>query len=236
MALVYVPSAMAQDPLNVKAPPNTVLFTAQIIDPTATAMPQAPTVQEDINKESGWFFLGAWDRRGQLIRSGKGPNATEYCLGNLSLALRQLGSLNAAEYSGATAALSLLPTAGALIGSPTKELWIVYQLMPLAGILSVFLSLGGTMVPTDANAYNTKVSITYERQEAVKESSEKSDAQLFADSVEDRSRETRGGQYGRVWIGVGIQMVLVATILVALWYGQMGGVITWWCNVSLSWY
>ena len=86
---------------------------------------------------------------------------TDYCLGNLNIALRSLGAWNQAEYSGAAGALSLILTAGAPIGSPTKELWVTYKLMPLAGILSMLMSLGGTMVPTQAGAYNLKVSFTY---------------------------------------------------------------------------
>ena len=240
---------MAQNPANIKAPPNTVLFTPHAIIPTSTAVPEDPTVQEDINKESGWFYLSAWDQRGQLIRSGRGPNATEYCLGNLSLALRELGALNAAEYSGASAALSLLPTAGALIGSPAKELWVVYKLMPLSGVLSMFLSLGGTLVPENAGAYDPQASFTYgglmatdssspiQRDHTSSEPKEhtgnKNGAEAFAEKVRQRSEEEGGSNYNRVWFGVGIQCILVVVILIALWYGQMGGVITWWCNVSI---
>ena len=47
----------------------------------------------------------------------------------------------------------MLPTAGALIGTPVTELWVLYKLMPLAGIVSMVLSLGGNLVPTDINDY-----------------------------------------------------------------------------------
>ena len=139
------------------APPNTALFTPTAVPPNPTYVPGSGSIQDDVDHESGWFYMNAWDNRGKLIRQGSGSNATELCLGNLSLALYELGSLNAADYAGAAGALSLLPTAGALIGSPTKELWVVYKLMPLAGILSMFLSLGETMVPTQTGAYDPKV-------------------------------------------------------------------------------
>jgi len=174
-ALLSIPKVFAQDPLYNDAPPNTNIFTPTVIPPGATFTPQPPSLQVDIDHESGWFYIKSWMARGKLIRSGSGPNATEYCLGNLSLALSSLGSLNGAEYGGAAGALSLLPTAGALIGSPTKELWVVYKLMPLAGLLSMFLSLGGTMVPTQAGAYDPKVSFTYGGMIATPESRVKSD-------------------------------------------------------------
>ena len=193
--------------------------------------------------------MKAWDERGRKIRQGGGPNSTDFCLGNLSLALHELGVLNGAEYNGAAGALSLLPTAGALIGSPTKELWVVYKLMPLAGVLAMFLSLGGTMVPTQAGAYDPKVSFTYggmiattdllaekRRQQQMEDArtSILSSAETFARQVMRRADDDRGGQYRNVWIGVLIQAVLIATILIALWFGQIGGIITWWCDVSLS--
>ena len=154
-------AAHAQDPLYNDAPPNTNIFTPSAVPTGGVLPPQETNNTDDIDHESGWFYMSAWDDRGKAIRRGAGPLSTEYCLGNLSLALNTLGSLNAAEYSGEAGTLSLLPTAGALIGSPTKELWVVYKLMPLAGVLSMFLSLGGTMVPTQAGAYDPKVSFTY---------------------------------------------------------------------------
>ena len=67
----------------------------------------------DVQAESGNLDFSAWQNRGWLIRSGH--NNTE-CAGNLSLALQSLGTLNMTEYQGASGALSLLPTAGALFG------------------------------------------------------------------------------------------------------------------------
>jgi hypothetical protein len=79
----------------------------------------------------------------------------------LSWVIEALGALSAAEYNGAAGALSLLPTAGALIGALTKELWVVYKLMPLAGVLTMFLSLGGTITPSQAGDYDPKASFSY---------------------------------------------------------------------------
>ncbi|KAI4287940.1 MAG: hypothetical protein L6R35_002802 [Caloplaca aegaea] len=245
-AYSLLPVAAAQAAGIQNSNPNTVLFTPTALDPESTRVPDSGSIQDDIDRATGWFFMGAWNERGNLIRQASGPNSTAYCLGNLSVALHQLGTLNGAEYNGAAGALSLLPTAGALVGSPTKELWVVYKLMPLAGILSMFLSLGGTMVPTQAGAYDPKVSFTYggmiattsliaekRRQEELEDARTSliSPAEMFARRVQRRAEDDRGGIYRNVWIGIAIQAVLIATILIALWFGQMGGVITWWCDV-----
>ena len=249
LLLLPFPRAFAADPdpLYYAAPPNTDLFTPTIIPPGATFTPQPPTLQEDIDHESGWFYIKAWINRGNLIRSGTGPNATAYCLGNLSLAVGSLGNLNSADYSGAAGALSLLPTAGALIGSPTKELWVVFKLMPLAGVLSMFLSLGGTMVPTQAGAYDPKVSFTYggmiatteprkQKEPRVRNTGEGiediDDAKAFSMRVMERAQDDRGGSYSKVWVAVAIQGFLIFCIVLTLYYAQLGAVIVWWCEVS----
>lgn len=228
------------------APPNNNLFN--------TTQYTTDDVNNAVNEEAGWFYLLAWNRRGEQIRSGF--NNRE-CLGNLSIALSLVGNLNQAEYSGASGALSLLPTAGALIGSPSKELWIVYKLMPLAGVLSMFLSLGGTIAPSDAGDYDMSKGLRFggmmrslqvqdkdakDRKDARlnhgsqiprKElpQSTKSDEQKFADKVFHRAQDHRGNSYARAWIGVALQLFLLAAILTTMYFGQLGGVITWWCQV-----
>ena len=65
------------------------------------------------------------------------------CWGNSSYALGRISNLDAAEYSGAARALALLPTAGALIGAPAKDMWYICKLMSIAGIFTMLLGLGG---------------------------------------------------------------------------------------------
>ena len=168
-------------------------------------------------------------------------------MGNLSLALQGLGALSTAEFQGASGALSLLPTAGALIGTPTRELWLLYKLMPLAGILTMFLSLGGTIIPTQVGEYDQKTPLSYDGMMPTTNADEKRAlqdllepngfanlpaAEKFARRVEQRACSDKGGSmYTRVWMGVLVQAFLIAVILIALGYGQAGGVITWWCTV-----
>ena len=206
-----------------------------------------PEIDASVAAVSGWFDINAWNNRGNLIRSG---GATRECLGNLSYALATLGELNSAEYSGAAGALSLLPTAGALLGTPTKEMWIVYKLMPLAGVLSMFLSLGGNLMPSKASEYDVNDSFDIRgntRQKPAQETSQlessegdelehgaTQDSRKFVEEIKKRALDDSGGDtYNKIWVGVAAQLCLIGVILIAMWFCQRGAVIPWWCRVSL---
>jgi hypothetical protein len=65
------------------------------------------------------FDFAAWKHCGQIIRTG----TRRECFGNLSIALAKIGTVRASETAGDSGgALSLLLTAGALIGAPAKDL------------------------------------------------------------------------------------------------------------------
>ena len=119
--------------------------------------------------------------------------------------------------------------------------------MPLAGVLSMFLSLGGTMIPSSASEYEVKASgFSYGGLMASAKDEEKEDfldlqdhdgseAELFAARVEQRSRDTRGGRkYVRVWYGIVLQTMWVSVLVFACWFAQSGSVIVWWCTVCLT--
>lgn len=86
----------------------------------------------------------SWISRASKIRSS---HDIAFCAGNLSLALADVGAAYQVSSNGATNLLTLLPTAGSLIRAPAKELWVLYKLMPLAGLLSMAFSLGGNIIP-----------------------------------------------------------------------------------------
>ncbi|KAI9765619.1 MAG: hypothetical protein M1839_005413 [Geoglossum umbratile] len=204
---------------------------------------------EDAHALTNLFDFHSWRARGSFIRSGQNR---ANCLGNLSLVLSQAGPLVAAETSGASGALSLLPTAGALIGAPAKELWVVYKLMPLAGVLSMLLSLGGNIVPTQTSEYELKTSafsyggfIATSHEERVDEVDDMvdhnwSDAKKFARRVECRAKEPKGSRK-RLIVGFGIflQCFWLTVLLAACWFTQSGSVVVWWCQAwgwMLFWY
>ncbi|KAJ5014902.1 hypothetical protein K4K57_000835 [Colletotrichum sp. SAR 10_99] len=57
------------------------------------------------------------------------------------------------EYGASAGVLTLLPTAGALFGSPTAELWALLRMSPIAGFLAQCLTFGATMVPSETEDY-----------------------------------------------------------------------------------
>lgn len=202
-----------------------------------------PTIVSDVEDLVNLFNYSAWSGKANAIRYG---TSRQQCLANLSIAISATGSLTEAGASGASGALTLLPTAGALIGTPTRELWVVYKLMPIAGVLSMLLSLGGNIVPTEASDYELNTSaFSYGGMIATHNSEEdedkedpslagQSEAQLFAAKVEKRSRNMVGGtKYIRVWYGIALQLLWLGVLLATCWFTQSGSIIVWWCKVYI---
>lgn len=131
---------------------------SSIPDTLSLTMSAKESIQRSVYNETGWFYLDQWTARGKSIRAG---GTKDQCLANLTWALMNLGQANQAEYGGAAGALSLLPTAGALIGAPAAEMWIIFKLAPVAGVLSMFLSLGGTITPSSASDYDLQKGLSY---------------------------------------------------------------------------
>lgn len=197
-------------------------------------------IWEDVYYLVNLFSWRDWSQRATDIRQ---KVSRDQCLANLNLVLSAVGPLANASTNGSSGALTLLPTAGALIGSPTKELWVVYKLMPLAGILSMLLSLGGNIVPTEATDYELNSSaLSYGGMIATSNEDDEdeteairpplSNAQAFAAEVDARSQDMKGGtKYVRVWYGVILQLFWLAVLLGACWFTQSGSILVWWCKV-----
>ena len=201
------------------------------------------TAADTLTDAFNWKY---WNCRADGIRFN--ANSAQ-CLFNLNKVLaNNLLPLQMASAQASSGALTLLPTAGALIGAPSKELWVVYKLMPVAGVLSMMLSLGGNIVPTDASGYEMKVPrfsyggliATRAKEEDVEEAenisrTDQQDSQIFADTVERRSKDFRGGQsFSRVWVGVFLQLFWIAIVMIACWLAGSGGILYWYCTVCES--
>ncbi|ORY03235.1 hypothetical protein BCR34DRAFT_434838, partial [Clohesyomyces aquaticus] len=215
----------------------------QVYTPVQTPTPEQALAVDQV---SGWFYFDLWVSRGMQIRN---KADTTQCLLNLAKALEEVEVISAAEYNGAAGALALLPTVGALLGAPTREMWIVFKLVPVAGILAMFLSLGATITPSDVGEYESGKAFSYGglmptvRAEAAPDANDNdsdvdsfqnmSDARRFANEVNTRAADDSGGdvQHIKVWAGVGLQCILIAIMLIALWYAQRGAVVPWWCRV-----
>lgn len=126
-------------------------------------------------------------------------------------------------------------------------MWILYKLVPLAGILSMFLSMGATITPSDVGEYESGKAFSYgglmptvRTEAATKEGNEEnlpdvSGLTKFVRKVEARANDNSGGDVRlQVWIGIGFQFFFIGVVLVALWNAQRGAVIPWWCRASTS--
>ncbi|KAI8299150.1 hypothetical protein K4K61_010911 [Colletotrichum sp. SAR11_59] len=105
-----------------------------------------PTIQHP----GGLFSSDVWLRRGQCIRN---TDTYAVCRSNLIAVLDDLSALQQTEYGASAGVLTLLPTAGALFGSPTAELWALLRMSPIAGFLAQCLTFGATMVPSETEDY-----------------------------------------------------------------------------------
>lgn len=199
---------------------------------------------------TGRADLLGWGDIGREIRAG----GTRACVSKLAYILENLSQIASGQYSSAASALSLLPTAGALITAPTKEMWVLLKLIPMAGILSMFLSLGGSIMPTDVRDYDLNKPFTYggmiaqrERADAFERAQEEKTlledannvqstrASRFASLVRTRTL-THTGNGRSMWIGLGmgLQAWLISGMLVAMYFAQSGAIIPWMCEVSAA--
>jgi hypothetical protein len=96
------------------------------------------------------FNMVIWVKRGTCIR---GDNDFD-CYHNVQYMLQNgLNDLRKAEYAGAAGVLALLPTIGALLGAPTNEIWRLLTLVPFGGVIAMFLSFGGAILPVRIQDY-----------------------------------------------------------------------------------
>lgn len=96
------------------------------------------------------FSIGPWISRGVCVRQ---KNQDLKCYNTLLGVLSNLNQLRAAEYNGAAGVLALLPTIGALLGAPTNEIWRLLTIVPFGGVLAMFLSFGGAILPVRVEDY-----------------------------------------------------------------------------------
>lgn len=88
-------------------------------------------------------------------------NSIYQCLANLTIVLELVGQLSNAKYNSTAGALSLLLMAKALLSMPTHKIQIVYKLVLLASIFSMFLSLSRSIMLSNVGKYNPLEPFSY---------------------------------------------------------------------------
>ncbi|RYP61711.1 hypothetical protein DL771_010031 [Monosporascus sp. 5C6A] len=101
-------------------------------------------IPQPFGQPGGRFNFTAWFARGTCIHAIS--NYTE-CQNTLRQTLDNQDSLHTTEYSAGATVLALLPTVGALLGSPSAEIWMLLKILPFGGTLALLLSFVNVMIP-----------------------------------------------------------------------------------------
>ena len=201
----------------------------------------------DVSFLANLFDFYDWKNRVDTIRR---DHNQRQCLTALANLLATIGPLQSTEISGTAGALSLLPTAGALIGAPAKELWLVYKLVPLGGFLSMLLSLGGNIVPSQASDYRiSSDGMNYggligksrtrnselDDEDLLQFSPGVDEVWKFAARVKYRAQMKTGAvENHRIIFAMALQVFWIAIIAGACWFTQIGSIVVWWCTVIIT--
>ena len=102
----------------------------------------------------GTFQFVTWISRGRCVRSQPGYIA---CQANLRGVLQSLDYLQASEFSASASTLTLLPTIGALFGTPTSDTWTLFTIIPFGGSLATLLSSGSAILPSRIEDFHSSL-------------------------------------------------------------------------------
>lgn len=187
------------------------------------------------------FRVSGWVTRGDCIRR---PRQDRTCYDILSPLLDHLVSTREAEYAGAASVLSLLPTIGALFGSPTSEIWRLKSIVPFGGAMAIALSFGGALMPSHVEEYEKTVTqennaigsiISLRRKQAGGHKDEQTideKLQMMSRKIKeriDRHESIRLPKHFLIF-GLFVMFVLFSMAQAAMGVVEQGGIINWWCS------
>lgn len=184
------------------------------------------------------FAMTQWLNRGACIRSN--DNAT--CYPTLLRALEHLNELRRAEYAGAAGVLAILPTIGALLGTPTNEVWTFLTILPFGGALAMALSFGGAIMPVNVEDYEhvmKKRNIAIGSMVTFRTKSRDSEQKPFSKKLEEleekvgsRISHEKRMRPGRrpLFTGLFCMVFLFGASQAAMAVLEQGGVIPYWCT------
>jgi hypothetical protein len=198
------------------------------------------------------FNMVTWVRRGSCIR---GDNDFD-CYHNVQYMLQSgLNDLRKAEYAGAAGVLALLPTIGALLGAPTNEIWRLLTLVPFGGVIAMFLSFGGAILPVRVQDYEMDFSKRRQGRTTtigdIDDSSGEEHMDYDANDVKDnkeqkklrlerivrkRLQQNESQRIPLQYISIGL-LGMIAFLLaaqVAMAIVEQGAIVSWWCD-SIWW-
>ncbi|CAN9346982.1 unnamed protein product [Alternaria alternata] len=201
------------------------------------------------------FQFKDWVNRGRCIRQGTdggGPYKTYLCYSRLQSAIaNNLNEIRKAEYNGAAGVLALLPTIGALLGTPTNEIWRLLTMIPFGGFLAMACSFGGAILPVKIKDYESAfmkknikgdlrgsysslalpTTIDSNDQNRIKER-----ADILMRRVQKKLQSGAQKKVPKMYILVGLtgMSILLLSAQVAMIVVELGAILPWWC-ISKWW-
>lgn len=153
-----------------------------------------------------------------------------------------MNEIRKAEYGAASSVLSLLPTIGALLGTPTNEIWRLMTIVPFGGGLVMSMSFGGAIMPVRIEEYEHVTTgrtavigsiISLRRHPAaLKEDSTEGKLKQLVEKVRNRIEQVKNARICKKSLATGL------TGLACLFMGsqaamvvlELGSVLPWWCR------
>lgn len=193
------------------------------------------------------FSLNSWLNRDICMRANNNLTA---CNVAFVAALKELDKLREREYADGPIVLALLPAAIALLGTPSKHIGRLLNVIPFAGGLAMTLSFGVAMlqperledIENDSNRYK----VASKRSAAIiargSESSNNAQEAMFVDLDEVgekilqrlcQEESQRLMKKFDLWVGLILLIVLSVGAQTAMIVAEQRGVIPWWMHL---WY
>lgn len=176
------------------------------------------------------FNYTEWMRRGRCIRSS---SRLLQCEVNLEYVLSNLSSTRQLEYGAAATILALIPTIGALFGTPTGEIWALTRLLPFGGLLTMLLSFGGSLMTPVLNHYSS-----FGRQREVNNESKslnklQEHLDLVSSSINNKVRNEvkMTLPFYTIVAGLCVKIVLLGGVLAGIYVISIGSIFISYCMI-----
>lgn len=232
--------------------PRLVLITclaniAKARNPNSTTIECSTKADQFVGNSQQMFKIGPWITRGVCVRQN---HQDDKCYQTLLGVLANLNELRSAEYSGASGVLALLPTIGALLGAPTNEIWRLLTIVPFGGVLAMFLSFGGAILPVRVEDYeaslnkelqsNSSFSLRNKKRNASKVEREKQADEVevvtrnLLRQIEKKMHSPDSVRFKKtdMWLGFFGMFLLFGGSQAAMSVVEQGAVLPWWWSVT----
>ena len=189
-------------------------------------------------RPGGTFWFTPWWDQGKCVKSA---NSSAQCSATLAYVLDNLDSLHQAEYSAAATILTLIPTIGALFGTPNSEIWVLLKLLPIGGFLAMFLSFGGTLMPRSLEDFRAEHGKESEKGRVGAETAGDVDRARVQGQLDLLARKIKTKVRGNIGMALPLtkivaallgMIVLLASVMAGIAIVAIGAVYVTWCTAT----